>query len=686
MVLTRLQRRRFFALFDPLTLYANSRLEVVDDNELRGRGPAGLDDQAQGRVARELWQNLNVIDDFVRENPFELTAGELDIVASWREGLSDLFVIDFFPDGELRFINGGYAFEVSGISKEIIEMVGELPAAVQTTLLPFDDTIVFAEYLALMSVAFSDSMLDLFERETDRIFHEGALVRTADDLIRVATSLRENELESDTKAMLADLEGGRFNATWNNTQDAHGNQNNRDWEAEEDEFGDLDSAVCKQHRGALADMPYDERAHAIDEHMEQLDPPSHQQLVDILDDERTGAPFTRKLTELLSHDALYDVTQFARVIGLKGARNLSGNDLFAAIATHLSDDGALRDAVNSLSEFRITALHELVKRNGLWKVREEDIVSLRDLPSHKTGLSYVFHEGDTFSFVMPDETPKVACMLNWDDLLAQARMYRELVTVVDKIADLRGIAPLQDVCDEYRRCCPNGYETSEEIRDRLLQAVAEERANFSLLQTATGDLYVLHYELFWQYEENTGRESDSYFTEPIVKGEFDEMLKGLVARQADKEPRPLTQEMLDARSMLDWRLDQGAARAFVQYLDAHVPDRCDDYFFADKVIEELAFEAMWGLGTDSANQLFEILEANDFVPGADQIQEILDLWSNLCNTQPVWPNNGWSPVELIEKDLGHPLFLNEDGSPRKVGRNDPCPCGSGLKYKKCCGR
>ena len=26
---------------------------------------------------------------------------------------------------------------------------------------------------------------------------------------------------------------------------------------------------------------------------------------------------------------------------------------------------------------------------------------------------------------------------------------------------------------------------------------------------------------------------------------------------------------------------------------------------------------------------------------------------------------------------------NADGS--KVGRNDPCPCGSGKKYKKCCG-
>ncbi|MCY0152795.1 YchJ family metal-binding protein [Hoeflea alexandrii] len=30
--------------------------------------------------------------------------------------------------------------------------------------------------------------------------------------------------------------------------------------------------------------------------------------------------------------------------------------------------------------------------------------------------------------------------------------------------------------------------------------------------------------------------------------------------------------------------------------------------------------------------------------------------------------------------------LNEAAAPRQanVGRNDPCPCGSGKKYKKCC--
>jgi uncharacterized protein YecA (UPF0149 family) len=25
-------------------------------------------------------------------------------------------------------------------------------------------------------------------------------------------------------------------------------------------------------------------------------------------------------------------------------------------------------------------------------------------------------------------------------------------------------------------------------------------------------------------------------------------------------------------------------------------------------------------------------------------------------------------------------------SGKKIGRNDPCPCGSGKKYKKCCGK
>jgi preprotein translocase subunit SecA len=52
----------------------------------------------------------------------------------------------------------------------------------------------------------------------------------------------------------------------------------------------------------------------------------------------------------------------------------------------------------------------------------------------------------------------------------------------------------------------------------------------------------------------------------------------------------------------------------------------------------------------------------------------------------------------VQKPEAPVMFMNRsdgpgDGGPgggeqkgKKIGRNDPCPCGSGKKYKKCCGR
>ncbi len=51
---------------------------------------------------------------------------------------------------------------------------------------------------------------------------------------------------------------------------------------------------------------------------------------------------------------------------------------------------------------------------------------------------------------------------------------------------------------------------------------------------------------------------------------------------------------------------------------------------------------------------------------------------------PEWDN-------LIDADRRKALYKEQKLSTtivkdKKIGRNDPCPCGSGLKYKKCCGK
>ena len=49
----------------------------------------------------------------------------------------------------------------------------------------------------------------------------------------------------------------------------------------------------------------------------------------------------------------------------------------------------------------------------------------------------------------------------------------------------------------------------------------------------------------------------------------------------------------------------------------------------------------------------------------------------------------WEPIFSEEKRKE--LYMEQKKSGTivkgpKIGRNDPCPCGSGKKYKKCCGR
>lgn len=80
-----------------------------------------------------------------------------------------------------------------------------------------------------------------------------------------------------------------------------------------------------------------------------------------------------------------------------------------------------------------------------------------------------------------------------------------------------------------------------------------------------------------------------------------------------------------------------------------------------------------------------------------QIQEVLQLVVDLSNNIRLWENNGHTPDELHkryekpnlrplpEKPFGFTESKVIDFIPRKkVGRNDPCPCGSGKKYKNCC--
>jgi uncharacterized protein len=72
------------------------------------------------------------------------------------------------------------------------------------------------------------------------------------------------------------------------------------------------------------------------------------------------------------------------------------------------------------------------------------------------------------------------------------------------------------------------------------------------------------------------------------------------------------------------------------------------------------------------------------IPGEDEPgEEILtpEQRSELIDGLPFVMRGTWS----FWHDAAHPLLDVQPERRVKVGRNDPCPCGSGKKYKRCCG-
>ena len=93
-------------------------------------------------------------------------------------------------------------------------------------------------------------------------------------------------------------------------------------------------------------------------------------------------------------------------------------------------------------------------------------------------------------------------------------------------------------------------------------------------------------------------------------------------------------------------------------------------------------------GKDFKSYINDQVKTNLSTLKMDDVNTVISLMADCYNNSPSVFNRGFSPAELAPKKPqvesqanNRKPFVNTN----KIGRNDPCPCGSGKKYKKCCG-
>ncbi|WP_139365064.1 SEC-C metal-binding domain-containing protein [Litchfieldia alkalitelluris] len=127
------------------------------------------------------------------------------------------------------------------------------------------------------------------------------------------------------------------------------------------------------------------------------------------------------------------------------------------------------------------------------------------------------------------------------------------------------------------------------------------------------------------------------------------------------------------------------------------------YRLTNQEVDNVAWDLVKIINVDvRPNSLIEYFQKHFEFPSLEFLEQLMGHLIEVSNNTRQWVLKGYTPNELVEKEnkqltpipsmpmtsTSQKMNTNviDVASVTSSGRNSPCPCGSGKKHKKCCGR
>ncbi|MBF0544202.1 MAG: hypothetical protein HQM08_07205 [Candidatus Riflebacteria bacterium] len=160
MSITREDVEEFFKLVLPLQLFVNQRKkvfpEITDLSSLKNE----LSIPEKGKLRNVLWENPNLIDEYVSTNPNNLSTKKLEEIDKWKSfKKGDFFIFRFLKDCAI-FMEGADAYLVNHLREPFETMFSgaNLPIYVKAILLPYKGEIVFDGFCQVYNMSFGSGI------------------------------------------------------------------------------------------------------------------------------------------------------------------------------------------------------------------------------------------------------------------------------------------------------------------------------------------------------------------------------------------------------------------------------------------------------------------------------------------------------------------------------------------------
>lgn len=364
--------------------------------------------------------------------------------------------------------------------------------------------------------------------------------------------------------------------------------------------------------------------------------------------------------------------------GLMGFVNHYGLE----IADGLDDEDIIKIMADSLPSMALESIKHLttLQLKGLKKLYESSGVKLftdvfgREFSTHVavtsifnmllfTGIDTVDYE-EEFVCVIPDEFKEQLKDSNWKEIMKLGQKNGLWVSLINGMLYYYGVMDIDYAVTEIKRVTGQIVDRDELVK--VLESDIVWKGSFEITESHIAhwdvdDLEALLVDIDSFRKKNNGIEPRRLSKLELLKAE-------------DEEYQEKTKAFQSLKKYVMSCFEVSSIEAEEDILD---------------FLDDLDMEG-YRIGIDSAIRSYMQCYG---VRNLDHANEMSSYVTKVYNSHRQWRLLGHSPnsVEKMKafdrngeaKDNGNVYNMN---TKKKVGRNDPCPCGSGKKYKKCCGR
>jgi hypothetical protein len=363
---------------------------------------------------------------------------------------------------------------------------------------------------------------------------------------------------------------------------------------------------------------------------------------------------TFDLRGLFESFPLKELRQLASEMEVQGRSGLRKSELIDRIYDQYMESDLLYFVLTQVEKEQIEIFNAIVKAE-IYYVEDEDFPYDFALILLLCNVITAFYDGDRIAIVAPREIKEKYT----ETLRKIGEMLGGVLDELDEYAgaavNLYGLISMKDFMTIY--CDQTGSDFDEEtVRLQLSKMIAE-----------------------YEEDDSDYRLHGDFLISDLLKEWSDDELDHLRERSQTHERNILPREQF--LMYADWfYYDETPAHInFTEFIGGKMKRPVRDAAPAELLTAEIcSLLRQWA----PAQECFNFLESVGIrFNNLKEVKKASELITQMYNHTRVWGNNGWTPDELRKNNPP-----GAAGAKRKVGRNEPCPCGSGKKYKNCCGK